>query len=805
MPRFESLEAAIESFIEERRSGSSIGAREFGSRHAYLGPDLIDALESLEMFAAARPPVFAHPLRPGAQIGAYRIVREIGRGGMGVVFEAIEQPLGRRVALKCLPPEAVSRPSARARFEREAAITSQLDHSGICTVYSAGVSEDQAWIAMRFVEGETLAERIAAARAGGERWLSLPEASGPPRARVLAIAHCIARVARALTEAHARGFVHRDVKPSNVMITPAGEPVLLDFGLASAADADAGLTRTGDLPGTPTYLAPETISGGFSPPDARCDVYSLGVTLYECLALAPPFSGPTRDALYHAILSDAPPPIADPDSALPRDLHVVLATALERDRSRRYAEAADLAADLERVVAGLPITARPISAVGRAARWMKREPRQAGLAVGLAIAALGLAVLGGIHLASRNRVQAAEALLSARDVEHRLVEAYHALALDDHARAETAFDDALSRDAANVEALAGRVLVSIDRHDADEARRRLERAPALAVFADLRALADGRALPAVETLPLADVDAFRLFVSGTRLRRALITTPRSERPALAKQAYRRLTEAVLHSSTPRPLYYAERAFAASYTKDVEAARSAASSLLTQWPDDPGGMFAAAIALSDVDQAASTALLERVVELKPDFGPAWGTLAYRRSRAEQYQEGVVAGRTALRLNPRSFDALSATALCYTYLRCPEEARPLFARAVAVRPNTMEGWANWAQLELNEKQYELAADLLARGLACDVRDPQMNWWRGRALGLLERWPEARPHFELAVAFAPDNPAMWQGLLSATTALDDVDATELAVGRALELEPNNPQLAALSAQLARLRKKR
>jgi hypothetical protein len=174
MPTFESIEAAVESFLDGVRSGNSIGAREFSARHAYLGADLVDTLESLELLEAARAPIVARSLGPGALFGRYRILREIGRGGMGIVFEAIELPLGRRVALKCLPPELVSKPSARARFEREAEITSKLDHSGICTVYGAGMTDSQPWIAMRFVEGETLAERIASTRARGERWLALP-------------------------------------------------------------------------------------------------------------------------------------------------------------------------------------------------------------------------------------------------------------------------------------------------------------------------------------------------------------------------------------------------------------------------------------------------------------------------------------------------------------------------------------------------------------------------------------------------------------------------------------------------------
>lgn len=172
--------------------------------------------------------------------------------------------------------------------------------------------------------------------------------------------------------------------------------------------------------------------------------------------------------------------------------------------------------------------------------------------------------------------------------------------------------------------------------------------------------------------------------------------------------------------------------------------------------------------------------------------------------KDYDGCLVAGREALRLNPRSFETLNTLGLCYTTLNCTEEARATLLRAVELRPNIVDAWANLGQLEFNDKCFERAAECMAMGLSCDAKLPQLHWWRGRALGFLERWDEARLDFEVALAIEPNNPAMWQGLLSATTAQEDIPVTELAVGRALELEPNNPNLAALAAQLDRMRKK-
>ncbi len=373
-PEPSSVEEAVELFLEQRRRGEPVDARAFAARHARLGPDLGAALDALLALDSAASDADLDAFTVPDRVGPYRVVREIGRGGMGVVLEAIEEPLGRRVALKVLPPQFLNSAAARRRFQREAELASRLDHPSIATVYGTGVEESRPWIAMRYVEGPTLAHAIAAARAEQATCARIPAQDSSDRNAPLVIAACIAKVARALQAAHAQGVVHRDVKPSNILLTAVGEPVLVDFGLAIPEDADGhSLTRTGDTAGTPAYIAPEILAGERQRPDAQGDVYALGVTLYECLALRRPFEAPTPLALYRAILSNDPADLRSLRRNVPHDLAVVTHTALERDRARRYASAAALADDLERVLRAEPVLARPPSIAYRARKFVQRN------------------------------------------------------------------------------------------------------------------------------------------------------------------------------------------------------------------------------------------------------------------------------------------------------------------------------------------------------------------------------------------------------------------------------------------------
>jgi len=309
------------------------------------------------------------------QIGPYRVLRELGRGGQGVVYLAEDTRLPRKVALKVLSQQVLTDSAARLRFEREADVTARLEHPGICPLYERGETAGAPWIAMRYIEGEALDDRLLR--------------EGAP-ADLPSVLHFFEKAARALHAAHEAGLVHRDIKPGNLMAGPDGAPVILDFGLARDLTADRALTETGQAPGTPAYMSPEQLQ--HRPLDRRTDVWSLGATLYEGVTGRRPFDAPTLPGLFDAILFNEPPDPRRLRPSHPPELSVVLAKAMEKDPASRYQTALELAEDLARVRRLEPVLARPPSTLLRLRRWVQRNPGGAFIVLllvgGLAVTAL---------------------------------------------------------------------------------------------------------------------------------------------------------------------------------------------------------------------------------------------------------------------------------------------------------------------------------------------------------------------------------------------------------------------------------
>lgn len=369
--------------------------------------DLRDLLESMLANQSLADSLLTDSQRGSAAdpsrvvMGDFEIISEIGRGGMGVVYEARQLSLNRRVALKVLPRGFAMSNEAVTRFQREAATVAGLQHPSIVPVYATGEHDGEHFFAMELVQGLALDQvlvgleglevsdfssaDLAAAleRRGldGQAWV--PDGT---RGWLRLVVEWIAQIASALEFAHRSDVLHRDVKPGNILLRKDGKVVLTDFGLSHSGDAPS-ITQTGDFRGTPYYVSPEQAMSGRAEMDQRSDVYSLGVTLFELLTLRRPFEGITAAEVFGRIIHKTPPDPSRLNGALPMDLVNVTLKAIDRDPDRRYQSAAAFERDLRSFLEYRPVSARRVSLWITASRWARREPFRAGL-VALGVIAL---------------------------------------------------------------------------------------------------------------------------------------------------------------------------------------------------------------------------------------------------------------------------------------------------------------------------------------------------------------------------------------------------------------------------------
>ena len=354
---------------------------------------------------------------PGRELGDFRLIRELGRGGMGSVWEAEQVSLGRRVALKLLHPLVGLSPRALSRFHQEAEVTARLDHDHIVQVFAAGEADGVPYIAQELIaDGRTLEREIR------EDDLDAALPSGAFRD----LAQRFAELAEGLATAHAAGVVHRDIKPGNVLVQ--GEKLkLTDFGLARVLD-DPSLSRSGELLGTPAYMSPEQVAGEREVGPAS-DQFSLGATLYEALTLQRPFPGDTREQIAQRIRQDDP---LDPQrvrSRVPRDLATICMKMLRKQPADRYPDLEAAAQDLRAYFEGRPIAARPLSNPARAWMWLRRRPAvAAALAISvvafIAVTALAISAHQGWSRADAEAKLAAQQRDTAIGIEQFLLDVF---------------------------------------------------------------------------------------------------------------------------------------------------------------------------------------------------------------------------------------------------------------------------------------------------------------------------------------------------------------------------------------------
>ncbi len=438
------LDVVAEEFAERCRRGEQPALEEYLARYPQWAAELRELLPAAAMMEELRRhKQAARAVASGREaierLGDYRIVRELGRGGMGIVYEAVQESLGRHVALKVLPRHSLLDPKKLARFQREAQAAAALHHSNIVPVFGVGEHDGLHYYVMQLIPGQGLHEVLARLRRG-EQW---PDVLKPPHSQPLSpeagergakpppphphtllleaeergekptphtaaplspprppeageglgvrgaskerawreVARLGVQAADALEYAHQHGTLHRDIKPANILLDPRGTVWLTDFGLAKLSEQNQ-LTSTGDLVGTLQYLAPESLHGQT---DARSDVYSLGLTLYELLTLAPPFPESNPARLLQQVSSHDPVGPRKINPAIPRDLETIILKAIAREPARRYQTAGELAEDLRSFLADRPIRARRISAPERLRRWYRHNRLVARLLAALVL------------------------------------------------------------------------------------------------------------------------------------------------------------------------------------------------------------------------------------------------------------------------------------------------------------------------------------------------------------------------------------------------------------------------------------
>ncbi|MDJ0973294.1 MAG: serine/threonine-protein kinase [Planctomycetota bacterium] len=365
------LNACLADYHRRVGLGEQVEPARYADELGGLFPEFEKLLVESAMIDDARRPLSKDALpRP---FGGYTLLKELGRGASGVVYEAVHRELGRRVALKILRTGFDTHQTARERFRREARACAQVRHDNIVEIYEAGVEEDRPFYAMRLLEGESLEDMI--------RKDELPDLD--------TLCTQMADIAGALHTLHQAGIVHRDVKPSNLMVQPSGRFVLADFGLARTADA-ASLTQTGDALGTPLYMSPEQMLGKRQEIDGRTDVYGLGATLYQSVTGKTPFDTRDLGKLLRMVLTERPTPPRKVNGTLPRECENIVLKCLEKRPQDRYETAAALEADLRAFARGDEVEGKPISAARHNMRRLITSP--------IGIAAIVLGILAGVLL-----------------------------------------------------------------------------------------------------------------------------------------------------------------------------------------------------------------------------------------------------------------------------------------------------------------------------------------------------------------------------------------------------------------------
>ena len=795
--------------IEDQPEGAKFICRRCGTIVAVQSPDRARAAGSPDTVARL---TLQEKQDIGAQCGRYVIIEEIGRGGMGIVYKALHRDLNQVFALKVLKESDLAGPEMVQRFKVEAQAAARLKHPNIVAIHDAGEEAGIHYIAMDYIDGQSLAYKMA------------------QRPKIRDMVATLEKVARGVHHAHEHNIVHRDLKPGNVMLDKLGEPHIMDFGLAKFMDHKLKLTREGSFLGTPYYMSPEQVRGDGTAVDHQADIYAMGIILFETLSGRPPHVGANSVEIFNKILNEEPP---DPRQLNPKihpDLTTICLKAIEKDKALRYKSAGDLADDLKRYIDGEPIQARPMGFVARSFKRARKNPAATTAAFSLFMLALTGTILFVSFIRNRN------------EFENQLTSGREAYAIGQYEGARVHLEAAkrlrpLDADVAALITLVGVKVQELDnrRKEEDERRRRLDEATprileAQALLDDLqlRIVADALDIDAIaksciriETtlaeaqsiaphaagpyFGLAQSQALRGDIDGAIQNLTLALGKASDHPeALHARARLRLRKTLsLHDAADRPAGFPEAPAAAESRRQAiedfqRLARLTRSPAQTEFAktalaclrgEDARALLDDYLALygSDVDALrlrASLADLKRALRLLPTDVGLHLRLAALQEPAEAEQTLAAATR-AVPGDPAGWCALARI----------RHADAAYLAAIQQAPTSALGFLGLGRLRVAGGDFEGALVPLTRAAQLAPEDPLVFHERARALLGLGRAAESSDDAEAVVRLLPDLSAGFELRGRVEFARARWDAAIADWERAISLDPaSKDRLAAL-----------
>ena len=855
------LDDVVNQITEKLQTGDPFDLETYVREYPELEDQLRKLLPGIQMLAdlghsptdtpSSKGPdtgVSREPVR--GTLGDYRILREVGRGGMGVVYEAEQVSLGRKVALKVLPFAAMLDQKQLQRFQNEARAAASLRHPNIVQVHFVGCERAVHFYAMDYIEGQTLAELIRhlrglegpdgeVAQHAGKAVSKLadsltsgrfypPEASSDPNAPTAAytqartpggeadtarvpqaaisterstkspayfrsIAEIGVQVAEALDHAHQNGVVHRDVKPSNVMLDNGGKPWVTDFGLARI-ETDATLTVSGDLLGTVRYMSPEQALAKRIVVDHRTDIYSLGATLYEMLTLQPVFSGQDRQELLRQIAFEEPKSPRKLNKAIPAELEIIVLKAMAKNPAERYDTAQELADDLRRFLEDRPIRARRPTLVQRAAKWSRRHKPivwSAAMSTFLLLVA-GLVGLGiGNMIITRERDEKDAALqektraLAERDKAYTSAEAERRRAEGNLDLALAAMDavylDAIGRDKLLGDPVARPDELESPKLDERSSLRDLERGqPPLT---DLERELLKRGLDFYDQFAQENADASRAFVQTAQAyyRVGLLQAALGDHTA-SESAYRAAIERFERLTQEDPNNVA-------YLLQLAEAHSGLAGTLPDWSD-------AKIAWRDAVVAAS-----RAIEVASTDVNLYERRAHYYYAMRNYEQAQADVATAVRLAPGDVRMVK---WAWPILMMAEQstdfdtAEGMIEAAIQAAPANAQLRKLHADIARRTGRLSLAEERYREALRLAPENVEMLYWRAVCRISAGKRDEAAVDIALADRLWEKSPKPWYPRARAHGAFGDYDAAIQAWDELLKTQPHSKEAYCFKGQI-------